>query len=350
MNHYVRCIGYGTLLSAVYLGGCGAVSAGPYLEPGISADRGDLRAWGVQVADYSPAYGAEKNGLKINALGPADGSTVSLGDMSQIDLSLGHSPGSITLQFDQGIRNGPGWDFAVFENAFSITGDTLFAELGYVEVSTDGKSFARFESVSLTEFRRNLPTPVFSGIDPTNVANLAGKHPSGFGTPFDLDDLKSNLTALTSGVQLQDIRFVRIVDIPGSPSFREPLLNESGAVAFPDTHGNPILDPWNTGQTGVAGFDLDAIGARYVRDESYIQLIRENMFRHDTNVWTGDLNADGITDVSDFNLWNSVDFVDPRTIALAVPEPSSELLLACFAFATGLVRVARTCRVRVNRG
>jgi hypothetical protein len=66
-----------------------------------------------------------------NALGMANGVSthvVSLGD-----------EGSITLGFNAPIANGPGADFAVFENGFLSGGAGLaYLELAYVEVSSDG--------------------------------------------------------------------------------------------------------------------------------------------------------------------------------------------------------------------
>ena len=54
------------------------------------------------------AAGLATIGDSSNALGMADGiSVVSLGD-----------GGSATLTFDNPVTNGPGWDFAVFENSF----------------------------------------------------------------------------------------------------------------------------------------------------------------------------------------------------------------------------------------
>ena len=60
-------------------------------------------------------------------------------------VSLGKG-GSITLSFDPPVSNGDGWDFAVFENGFEDT----FLELAYVEVSSDGVVFVRFDNASLT--------------------------------------------------------------------------------------------------------------------------------------------------------------------------------------------------------
>ena len=95
------------------------------------------------------------------------------------------------------ITNGPGADFAAFENGFISDGRSgvegeISGELGYVEVSTDGLQFARFSSVSLT------PSAVgaYGTFDSSNVYNLVGKHVNAFGdswgTPFDLQTLADN--------------------------------------------------------------------------------------------------------------------------------------------------------------
>src|SRR5437762_3542169 len=145
--------------------------------------------------------------VPTQALGPAEGNAFNI-------VSLGDG-GQITLTFDAPIANGPGFDFAVFENAFNDT----FLELAYVEVSSDGTNFSRFGNTSLT------PSPVpFVGanVDATNLNNLAGKYRQGFGTPFDLSELG-----------LSQITQVRIVDIPGDGSRL-------------DSSNHPIYDPYPT--------------------------------------------------------------------------------------------------------
>jgi hypothetical protein len=182
------------------------------------------------------------------------GQTVSLGDLTAEEIASGAAPGELTLAFDRPIANGPGWDLAVFENGFYFfppDDDKLFAELAYVEVSSDGAVFARFPAVSLTE---ELFTPfgrAFAGIDPTDVHNLAGRHAGLVGTPLDLADLVGLPAVQMGAVNLRSIRFVRIVDVPGDGSFT-------------DAEGRPILDAWLTRDDfGNGGFDLDAVGARY---------------------------------------------------------------------------------------
>src|SRR3989304_465703 len=75
----------------------------------------------------------------------------------------------------------------------------------------------------------------------SNVYNLAGKHAAGFGTPFNLDDVASDPLVLGGMIALNNIQYVKLVDIPGN-------------VAFLDSMGQGIIDNWPT--TGSGGFDF----------------------------------------------------------------------------------------------
>jgi hypothetical protein len=253
--------------------------AGPYTAPGIPGHVPDpanppatilnpeLRAWGATVENYNPAPGLiPLHSDATKALGPIgsspDGQTVSLGDLDAAQIAAGGVPGSITIGFAAPFRNQAGWDVAVFENAFRFfppNDDKSFAELGYVEVSSDGLHFARFPSVSLTtpgtlyvpDFGTG-PLRDFAGIDPTDVYNLAGAADALVGEPFDLADLSTHPFVVSGDLDLQAVRFVRLIDIPGDGSFL-------------DSQGNGILDTWVTTDLtfGNGGFDLDAVAARY---------------------------------------------------------------------------------------
>ena len=113
-------------------------------------------------------------GTPSNALGPPDGTIVSLGERGQI-----------TIEFGLPLTDGLGADLVVFENPFSFadeSGDTfVFAEFGFVEVSTDGAIFARFPTFSPLEgpigafgvvFRRNAITMFMSVEIMLNAVNL----------------------------------------------------------------------------------------------------------------------------------------------------------------------------------
>jgi hypothetical protein len=187
----------------------------------------DVARGPVDITDETSADASV--GDAQSATGAADGtSIVSLGD-----------GGTATLTFDAPIYNGPGADFAVFENAF----DDTFLELAFVEVSSDGETFIRFPAISLTQTETQI-----GGFDPLQTEllyNFAGKYRANFGTPFDLEQL-----ADSAGIDIDAVTHVRIVDVVGS-------IDENYASL--DAHGFPVNDPFPTAfESG--GFDLDAVG------------------------------------------------------------------------------------------
>ena len=171
-------------------------------------------------------------------------------------LTLGNE-GILTVGFNVTIINDPGYDFIVFENPFFVNGmsEEVFAELAYVEVSSDNVSYARFPCISTTE------NPVGNkGININNVTNLAGVNPvlanvikndldpfdpnEAGGDVFDLDDLINDPLVLSGLVDLNNINYIRLIDIPGNGSCLDSL-------------GNPIYD--TTEGTIIDGADIDAI-------------------------------------------------------------------------------------------
>lgn len=163
-------------------------------------------------------------------------------------VSLGDG-GSAVLTFGNGyyITNGEGPDFAVFENSF----DDFFLELAFVEVSSDGEHFVRFPAVSLTQTETQIGG--MGQVDPTYIYNLAGKYRAGWGTPFDLEELRG-----AEGLDIDHVTHVRVVDVVGS------IDPEYGSR---DSQGNLINDPYPTnGYSG--GFDLDGVAVlHYERHE-----------------------------------------------------------------------------------
>ena len=202
-----------------------APAAGQSGSTAIAKDSAQWVAWATGWNDYLPGSDLDA-GFKTpeKALGKA------LGDSYDV-VSLGNG-GSITLTFERPIMDGEGYDFAVFENSISDT----FLELAWVEVSSNGSDFYRFDNYSYT------PSQVspFGVVNPTNIDGLAGKYKQGYGTPFDLSELKDII-----GLDLNNIGYIRIKDILGNGSER-------------DTLNNKIYDPYKT--ISSAGFDLDAIG------------------------------------------------------------------------------------------
>ena len=213
-------------------------------EPGC--DPSEIAVWANEVDSLvrglvdiaMPELGTVTHGDPLDIPGPPTGiptDAVSLGD-----------GGSVTLHFSTPFRDGPDFDLAVFENGISSGGGLLYMELGYVEVSSNGIDFARFDSLT------SRTTPVFplEEADPDDYAHLAGHREAGLGSEFDLSDLSAHPLVLAGHVDLQAIEYVRIIDVIGDGS------------TF-DAMGSPLYDPYPT-RFGTGGFDLDAVGALHV--------------------------------------------------------------------------------------
>ncbi len=194
---------------------------------GCTVQQGYIQINDTTITDQGSnraTYGVAEDGT-----GKADYQVVSLGD-----------GGNAIVTFSNPIMNGPGPDFAVFENAFNDT----FLELGFVEVSTDGVRYVRFPAVSLTQDTAQVPF-IGGSVDATLINNLAGKYRAAFGTPFDLEELKDS-----SGIDLNNINYVKIIDVVGC--IQVPY-------ATYDSQGHKVNDPWPT-PFFSCGFDLDAVG------------------------------------------------------------------------------------------
>jgi hypothetical protein len=199
----------------------------------VEIDRGLMQ---VNIDTIGDAWA----GADEDALGRAgDNPTISLGD-----------GGTATLGFEFPIKDGPGYDFAVYENSF----DGLFLELAFVEVSSDGERFVRFPALSLTD--TSTGTSAFGYTQTSKVHNLAGKYPMNFGTPFDLSELQDSV-----GLDIQSVRFVRIVDVIGT------MLPE---FASRDAEGRKVADPWPT-PFPSSGFDLDAVAVMHNTDPASLE-------------------------------------------------------------------------------
>ena len=221
----------------------------------IPADSPLFLAWATDVEVErgwknisNESLGLVETGQPAAALGaPDDPMIVSLGD-----------GGMATLTFDYPIRNGEGFDFAVFENSF----DGIFLELAFVEVSSDGENFVRFPATSNTQ--TDTPLGGFGWIDATLINNLAGKYQGLFGTPFDLAELVG-----TPNLNLEKITHVRIVDVVGS-------LNPDFATY--DQNDHPINDPFPT-PFESGGFDLDAVGVIHQNDSNDLETADNESFK-----------------------------------------------------------------------
>ena len=308
-----------------------AALAGPYTETGVNGYIGDdrwhadprplpdgdpdarinpiFRGWAADFKDYLPSddqwSGDWDNPNK--ALGPATGNNfdiVSLGDLNATEIADGCEPGQITLIFGDPcnisdpnhIRNVKGYDFVVFENGFvsdsnapggSVAGQ-MFSELGYVEVSSDGDNFIRFLTVSLTPQPQG--TYPYLTIEISNIYNFVGKHPNAcgecIGTPFDLAELAERPDVVSGIIDINNVCYIRIVDIPGSGDFYDTAVKHTNPNTWPDytnyDSNHPIYDTWLT--WGSSGLDLEAVG-----------VLNEQQYE-------GDINLDGIVDFYDLEL------------------------------------------------
>lgn len=187
----------------------------------------------------NPELGLASYGADSNAIGIANNAVISLGD-----------GGFALIQFEIPIVDGPGNDFAVFENSFLDD----FLELAFVEVSSDRENFFRFENTSNTQTQQQVST--FGLLDATSINNLAGKYRGGYGTPFDLHELSG-----ISGLDIHNIVTIKIIDVVGSIDT---------LYANYDSQLNAVNDPWPT-PFESSGFDLDALGVIHNKEHTAIE-------------------------------------------------------------------------------
>lgn len=180
--------------------------------------------------DIATAESPVSFGTETNAIGAASETTTNA-------ISLGDG-GYAILTFEKPIANGEGFDFAVYENSFN----DYFLELAFVEVSSDGVNFVRFPATSLTPTDQQVRGD--GSIDATNINNLAGKYRVGWGTPFDLEELRDS-----ANIDINNITHVKIIDVVGT-------INPEYATY--DAFGNIVNDPYPT-NTYSGGFDLTGV-------------------------------------------------------------------------------------------
>jgi hypothetical protein len=237
-----------TMLQAQY-----APAAGVEGSMAVHKDSSIIAAWAtecnvergfIKISDTTLTYNGSNRasqGSPSDVTGVADGGVVSLGDS-----------GIAVISFKRPVKNGPGPDFAIFENGFQAQEPPqhYFLELAFVEVSSDGDHYVRFPAVSESPAAPQLRN--FGQLDPTHIHNLAGKYVANYGTPFNLDDVKDN-----AQIDVSKITHIKILDVIGS-------VKQS--YASYDSKGNIINDPWPT-PFATGGFDLDAVAAIHLQEE-----------------------------------------------------------------------------------
>jgi hypothetical protein len=181
-------------------------------------------------------------------------------------LALGHGS-SITVMFGGPIPNGPGWNFAVFENSFldssfALAGrgggtnyvydnsgtnlvpvargyNFVWTKLAFVDVSSDDTNWARFPTTYLNTdvlFQATVPDSPAHWLsqDATMIDGLAGRTALQYGMPFSLSVLTNNPNVRSGAVNLNNIRYIRFTDVVGDGSAL-------------DQYGNPIYSPYYDG-------------------------------------------------------------------------------------------------------
>ncbi|MEM0964676.1 MAG: hypothetical protein AAGJ81_00820 [Verrucomicrobiota bacterium] len=288
-------------------------------------DDPDAQALYDFMYDYDPGFVDP-----ANILGPVTGDVfdiVSLGDTwpSEWPNDSNHptstGPGTITVVFDEPIRDMTGADFTVFENGFVANSSTvngtvageISAELVYVEVSADGVNFVRFPSASLTSpgpFQNGTIGP-YATIDSSQVYNLAGKHSNAYGfswgTPFDI-----------AQVGLSQVTHIRLVDIPGTGLFSDNATGLTDpATDLPFSTDHPIYDAWWT--WGSGGADIEAIGA-ISQQMTYLEWPQLQLLTATDRDPGDDPENDGLTNLEEYAFamlpWKAQSEVHPCHIAI----------------------------------
>lgn len=224
-----KCLSWVAALCCAFSAGhTRAQFAPPAGQPGTSAMYKDSSAfidWVVScrvVRGYqdisNPGLGYASAGDSTMAYGPAGANgTVSLGD-----------GGYAIVQFHAPVKDGPGPDFAVFENSF----DGQFLELGFVEVSSDGLNFYRIPAISNTDTA--IQTGGFGNTDATKIHNLAGKYKILYGTPFDIADIGT-----APLLNRQSITHVKVIDVGVIHNQWVTGINEKTVIG-PQIYPNPF--------------------------------------------------------------------------------------------------------------
>jgi len=182
-------------------------------------------------------------------LGGPQGAGLSNGSLDVLTLGTG---GDVTLGFDVVITDGPGADFTVYENGFLLTGSTsIFAEYGYVEVSSNGVDFARFPNAGLPTSSVWGSAPGLAGGMPC-LANVVTNSIDPFdpvvsgGDAFDLAELVGDPLVLGGQVDLSQVHFVRLVNAStsGADFDAVAVIQHQAAQAF----GQPTCDLYRDAQ------------------------------------------------------------------------------------------------------
>jgi len=205
-----------------------------------------------------------------NILGGPTGAGLGNGSINVLTIGEG---GSVSLGFDVTLRDGPGADLTVFENGFLFGAGNVFAEIAFVEASSDGVNFARFPSTYGPPAAGGAPIGTFGGLAGGTpvVANVNTAPDSPFdpvtsgGDSFDLADLAGDPLVAGGLLDLQAVHFVRLVDVVTGDT-------DSHGTAIGGASGGPDFDAVaalhhgaETADGPVCDLSLDAAGFLVLR-------------------------------------------------------------------------------------
>jgi hypothetical protein len=260
---------------AAALGVAGA-AAGPFPDynQGIQSNDARIVGWATGWLNYiqpDPSSGgychdnAGQSDSISNAV-PGAPTDFTMNGTTKHVLALGHGS-SITVTFGGPIPNGPGWNFAVFENSFldmssALAGrgggtnyvyfnsgtnlvpvargyNFIWTKLAFVDVSSDDTNWARFPATYLNTdllFQATVSDSPEHWLsqDATMINGLAGTTALQYGEPFSLSVLTNNPNVLSGAVNLNNIRYIRLTDVIGNGSTT-------------DQFGNAIYSPYYDG-------------------------------------------------------------------------------------------------------
>lgn len=272
-----------TILSSITF--AGALFASQYLpqnetlnfangEPiGLSGDvsihyqNSSIKAWATGYENYNVGYA-------VDAQWQTPEKAIGAVQADNFDVVVLGNGGSITMTFSSGIKNGTGFDFAVFENSNIVADEGSpagmgFWELAYVEVSSDGNHFVRFPNFYLG----GATISAYGQHAGSLIYNLASKYMVDYGHCFDLGELEYAYNYITSSdcefteeycndflanyqyLDLDNVAYVRVIDIIGDGSCY-------------GSDGYEIYDPHLT--YGSGGFDLQGIAVMNIASTSSV--------------------------------------------------------------------------------
>lgn len=237
--------------------------------------------YATSIFQFNPGPNAIPAFPPANLLGGPQGGGLNVGTLDVCVLGTG---GSVTVGFNVLIQDGPGADFLAFENAFAFGASTdVFAEVAFVEVSTDGTVFARIPS----RYGGPVgPLPAFGTSPMGRFGGLVGGMPGvanvvtntipprdpvrAGGEAFDLAELQSDPLVVNGAVDLQAIRYVRFVDVPegaATDSLGNPIWDHGGANGSVDLDAVVVVNHPGTKTAGqpVCDLSLDASGYLVLR-------------------------------------------------------------------------------------